>query len=46
MSDMKSGDTYKCDQCGMELKVTTPCTCEGDDPKVTCCGQTVKRRSA
>lgn len=25
--DMKEGDVYTCEACGLELKVTKPCSC-------------------
>jgi hypothetical protein len=27
-SEMKAGDMYKCEKCGLELQVTKACTCE------------------
>ena len=47
--DMKKGETYKCPDCGLELKVTKTCTnhcsddsCEDDacpDCTFQCCGK-------
>ena len=40
----KSGETYRCERCGMELKVTADCNC--DDPQMVhmeCCGQELAR---
>ena len=43
-STPKSGETYRCKKCGMELKVTADCTCK--DPsmvRLECCGQELAR---
>lgn len=41
--DMKEGDVYTCEACGLELKVTKPCSCTGGSEDacsvpLTCCG--------
>ena len=36
----KRGDTYRCEKCGMEVKVTADCTCSDPDMvHLECCGQ-------
>lgn len=35
----KTGDTLRCEQCGMELSVGKDCHCETDDVCLECCGQ-------
>ncbi len=48
-NEMKAGEVYRCENCGLELKVLQPCesgeeydggsgTCSCTQP-VTCCGQ-------
>ena len=40
----KRGDTFRCEQCGMELEVTVDCEC--DDPEMVrleCCAQPLTR---
>jgi hypothetical protein len=36
----KKGDTFRCESCGMELKITADCSC-GPDERVHfhCCGK-------
>jgi hypothetical protein len=43
-SEMKKGDVFVCDSCGLELKVTKGCTCDIDDEDacsapLQCCGE-------
>jgi hypothetical protein len=43
----RRGNTYKCEQCGMELQVTTDCACS--DPEMVrleCCGQELTKELA
>ena len=45
--DMKQGDLYVCDACGLELKVEKACTCTPDGDgrcttPLTCCGKEMK----
>ncbi len=35
----RAGDTLKCQQCGMQLEVTTECKCEQGSPRLECCGK-------
>ena len=36
----RKGDVFRCDTCGMELKVTVACDCEDPDMvHMSCCGQ-------
>ena len=47
--DMKEGDVYVCEVCGLELKVTKPCSCTAgseDACKVPlmCCGKEMKKK--
>ncbi len=40
----RKGETYRCERCGMELKVSADCAC--DDPEMVhleCCGQELSR---
>lgn len=43
----RRGNTYRCEQCGMELQVTTDCACS--DPgmvRLECCGQELTKELA
>jgi hypothetical protein len=43
----RRGNTYRCEQCGMELQVTTDCACS--DPEMVrleCCGQDLTKELA
>jgi hypothetical protein len=48
--DMKEGDIFYCDVCGLELSVAKACTCTpGSDSNtctvpLQCCGQEMKKR--
>nr|WP_320015155.1 hypothetical protein [uncultured Desulfobacter sp.] len=47
--DMKEGDVFVCEVCGLELKVKKPCSCTAgseDACKVplSCCGQEMKKQ--
>ncbi len=33
------GHHLRCEECGFELAVVTPCECESGAPELTCCGQ-------
>ena len=49
-ADMKEGGLYKCESCGLELKVTTTCSCgsgSGDACSVPlqCCGKEMVKES-
>jgi hypothetical protein len=35
----RTGDTFRCDQCGMELALTKDCKCEEGEPHFECCGK-------
>jgi hypothetical protein len=35
----KTGQTYRCDKCGMEVKVTRDCQCQEGSPLLACCGE-------
>lgn len=39
----KTGDKFRCQQCGMELTITSDCQCEGASPRLECCGQPLKK---
>ena len=40
----KKGDVYRCDVCGMEMKVTSDCHCEDEHgPQLDCCHQPLRR---
>jgi hypothetical protein len=38
----RKGDTYRCDKCGMEIKLTSDCGGSGA-PDFRCCGQSLKK---
>ena len=47
--NMKEGDVFVCEVCGLELKVQKPCSCTAgseDACKVplSCCGQEMKKK--
>ena len=49
-AEMKEGDLYKCESCGLELKVTKTCSCgsgSGDACSVPlqCCGKEMVKES-
>jgi hypothetical protein len=35
----KTGDTLRCQKCGMEVKVSQDCKCDSGQPRLECCGQ-------
>ncbi len=40
----KRGETYRCESCGMEVKVTASCNCQdGDERHFQCCGRELAR---
>ena len=48
--DMKEGDVYSCDTCGLEVQVVQSCTCAegGEDAcslPMQCCGEAMKRKA-
>ena len=43
-AEMKKGDIYRCEKCGLELKVTRTCSCtSGEEAScaspLQCCGK-------
>lgn len=48
--DMKKGDLFVCEKCGLELSVNKPCTCDPDAPDncctvpLQCCGQEMTKK--
>jgi len=45
-ADMKVGDVYKCDFCGLEIEVKQECTCSEDDCRcneLECCGSAMSK---
>jgi hypothetical protein len=38
----KKGDTYRCEKCGMEVKLTTDCG-SSSGPDFRCCNQPLKK---
>jgi len=51
--DMKEGEIYACESCGLELKVVKACNeshedecgCSGHEPcEFSCCGSTLKKK--
>jgi len=48
-ADMKEGDVYTCDSCGLELKVTNTCSCgTGEEGACSvplqCCGKDMAKK--
>lgn len=39
----RTGDRYRCDQCGMELEVVADCTGGASGVHLECCGQELTR---
>jgi len=40
----KQGEIYRCNECGMELKITSDCHCaDPNDVKLECCGKELLR---
>jgi hypothetical protein len=40
----KQGDHFRCLQCGMELEITTACTCKDPEHvRFQCCGQAMEK---
>ena len=50
--DMEVGQVYYCFDCGVELKVISPCShesgdaCTVDECKLMCCGEDMKLKEA
>ena len=49
-SEMKVGDLYQCEVCGLELKVSKACSCtpgseDGCSVPLMCCGQEMTKKS-
>ncbi|MFO7556587.1 MAG: hypothetical protein R6W88_15410 [Desulfobacterales bacterium] len=49
-AEMKVGDIYKCESCGLDLQVTQTCSCgsEGEDAcsaPLQCCGKDMEKKS-
>ncbi len=47
--DMKEGDVFVCNLCGLELKVANPCKCETGEAgscnvPLQCCGQEMVKK--
>lgn len=46
--EMKQGDIFVCEDCGLELKVTKGCDCADknacSDMGFTCCGEAMKKK--
>ena len=47
--DMKEGDVFVCDACGLELKVAKTCTCSSDAEgcctvPLSCCGKEMRKK--
>ena len=36
---MTKGQRLGCEQCGSEIEVVNPCTCEPPDQEFVCCGK-------
>ncbi len=47
--DMKEGDLFVCEVCGLELTVKKPCACDTESPEkctvpLQCCKQDMKKK--
>ncbi len=47
--DMKEGDLFVCERCGLELRVAKPCACTPDGKDsctvpLQCCGQEMTKK--
>lgn len=45
-ANMKVGDVYKCDFCGLEIEVKQECTCNDEDCRcneLECCGSAMSK---
>ena len=47
--DMKEGDWFVCEKCGLELSVKKACSCDTDAPDkctvpLQCCGQEMTKQ--
>ena len=47
--EMKSGDVFYCESCGLELKVEKACTCKPGESgactvPLSCCGKEMKKK--
>jgi len=47
--DMKEGDLFVCEKCGLELSVKKACRCDADAPEkctvpLKCCGEDMKKK--
>ena len=45
-SEMKVGDIYRCEACGLELEVKTACSCREDEcgcSAMECCGEPMSK---
>ena len=45
-SDMKVGDVYRCEACGLELEVKVACSCGEDEcgcSPMACCGEPLRK---
>lgn len=48
--DMKPGDLYRCEACGLELTVAKACACKPESPDactvpLMCCGKEMTKAS-
>ena len=46
-SEMKAGDVYGCDFCGLEIEVKTECSCTDDEGSCSgfeCCGAEMSKK--
>jgi hypothetical protein len=45
--EMKEGDIYKCNSCGLEFKVVKACSCGSEDEacsvQLQCCGKEMEK---
>ena len=37
--DLKAGQRLVCDECGSEIEIVQPCTCNPPDQVLRCCGK-------
>jgi hypothetical protein len=43
---MKKGETYYCEDCTLEITVTSGCDCDGSKVSLSCCGKPMKKKEA
>jgi hypothetical protein len=44
--DMTKGDIYYCEDCTLEITITSGCDCDGSKVTLSCCGKPMKKKEA